>query len=169
MDDVDPSLPIALYADRERGEGPGVTFRWPDVDAYRKLTRQHYGAVSVIPIPPDERYRVVSGIYAPEGLRDGTQWRWISARGIIELPNLGRKLVRLRLRTPPEYPLERNSILVNGTRVELRRNESVNVAIPFAGTVTFAPERTFVPAEIPAANNRDSRRLSVMLVRVAQE
>ena len=57
----------------------GVTFRWPDTDAYRKLTRQHYGAVSVIPLPPSQRFRVTEGVYAPERKRDGTSWRWLGA------------------------------------------------------------------------------------------
>jgi hypothetical protein len=49
----DPSASMVILADGERGAAKGVTFRWPDTDAYRKLTREHYGAVSVIPLPPE--------------------------------------------------------------------------------------------------------------------
>lgn len=167
--DVDPALPIVLYADGERGEARGVTFRWPDTDAWGKLTRQHYGAVSAIVVPPAERDRVIEGIHPPERLRDGTAWRWITARGVLELPNLGARRVRLRFRTPPEYPLERNSVTVNGTRVEIRRGTTAEVVIPFAPRITIVAERSFVPATISAARNRDHRTLSVMLTGLSQE
>jgi hypothetical protein len=164
----DPSLPMVLYADGERGEAQGVTFRWPDTDAYRKLTRQHYGAVSVIPLPLAQRFRVIEGIYAPERRRDGRAWRWIGARGVIELPDRGASQVRIVLRTPPEYPLDRNSLDVNGTKVEIGHDKTVEVVVPFAERITFIPERTFVPARIPGARNRDARTLSVMLTSVEQ-
>jgi hypothetical protein len=157
--------PIVLYAD---GEAQGVTFRWPDTDAYRKLTRQHYGAVSVIPVPLEQRFRVVEGVYAPERRRDGRSWRWIGARGVIELPELGASQVRIVLRTPPEYPLDRNAVTVNGTTVEIRKDQTVEVIVSYARRITFLPERTFVPARIPGANNRDARTLSVMLTSVEQ-
>jgi hypothetical protein len=164
----DPAVAMVIYADGERGEAKGVTFRWPDTDAYRKLTRQHYGAVSVIPLPVEQRFRVVEGVYAPERRRDGRSWRWIGARGVIELPDRGATHVRVRLRTPPEYPLDRNRVRVNGVDVEIGHGKSVEVVVPFARRLTFLPERTFVPARIPGANNRDARTLSVMLTSVEQ-
>lgn len=160
--------PMLIYADGERGDAPGVTFRWPDTDAYRKLTRQHYGAVSVIPLPLTQRFRVIEGVHPPERRRDGTQWRWIAARGVLELAQQRGSHVRVTLRTPPEYPLDRNRVHVNGTSVEIERNQSVEVMVPFADRITIAAERTFVPARIPGANNRDQRTLSVMLTSVEQ-
>lgn len=164
----DASRPMFLWADGERGASPGVTFRWPDTDAYRKLTRRHYGAVSVIPLPASQRFRVVSGVFPPERRRDGTSWRWIGTRGAIELPRQLGSRVRVVLRTPPEYPLDRNRIRVNGTPVDLRRGQSQALTIPYSRNIVFEPERTFVPAKIPGANNRDARTLSVMLTSVEQ-
>jgi hypothetical protein len=166
--DVDPSIPVVVLADGERGDAPGVTFRWPDTDAYRKLTRQHYGAVSVIPLRANERYRVVEGVFAPERLRDGTSWRWLGARAVIDLPPLGASSVRFVFRIPPEYPFEGNRVRVGNTIVNLRRDSTTEVVVPFAPRITIEPERSFVPARIPGANNRDLRTLSVMLTKVEQ-
>jgi hypothetical protein len=163
------SVPLVWLADGERGNAPGTTFRWPDTDAYRKLTRQHYGAVSVIPMRNVERFRVIEGVHAPERTRDGTSWRWLAARGILELPNLGARQLRVVLRTPPEYPLDGNRVTVEGTTVTLGRNETKEVIVPLTATrVTITPEKTFVPAKLPGSTNRDPRTLSVMLVSIEQ-
>ncbi|HEV7768130.1 MAG TPA: hypothetical protein VGQ76_24220 [Thermoanaerobaculia bacterium] len=163
----DPSVPMVIFADGERADAKGVTFRWADTDAYRKLTREHYGAVSVIPLPPAERYRVIEGVFAPERTRDGRAWRWLGSKAILEVPSLGATRARLVFRTPPEYPLDQNRIRVNDSVVAIKRNETVEVIIPITDTrITITPERTFVPAQIRGANNRDQRTLSVMLTRV---
>jgi hypothetical protein len=163
----DPSVPMVILADGERGDAKGVTFRWPDTDAYRKLTREHYGAVSIIPLPPAERYRVIEGVFAPERTRDGRSWRWIGPGATIEIPSLGATRARLVFRTPPEYPLDANRIRVNDSVVALKRNQTAEVIIPITDTrITITPERTFIPARIRGANNRDQRTLSVMLTRV---
>jgi hypothetical protein len=169
----DPSVPIVLFVDGDRSDA--VTFRWPDTDAYRKLTRKHYGAVSVVPFPASRRLRVIEGVYRPERTRDGQSWRWIGARGIIELPQIGATRARLTLRTPPEYPFEEIRVRVQSNGYDkvstVRRNATVEIEIPIwpgPPRITLTPERTFVPARIPGANNRDQRTLSVMLTRVQQ-
>jgi hypothetical protein len=165
----DLHVPLVILADGERGDAPGVTFRWPDTDAYRKLTRQHYGAVSVIPIPATERFRVIEGVYAPERTRGGQAWRWLAKRAVIELPETGNAFVRLTFRTPPEYPLAGNRVHVSsGGVVELARGRSATITVPFARTLTLVAEQSFVPARVRGANNRDARTLSVMLTRVEQ-
>lgn len=161
-------IPMVIYADGERGNAEGFTFKWPDTDAYRKLTRQHYGAVSVIPLPLSQRYRVVEGVHPPERRRDGRAWRWLGARAVVELPQRRGSHVQVTLRTPPEYPLDANRVNVNGTIVDIRRNQTVEVVVPFAERIVITTERTFVPARIPGANNRDARTLSVMLTSVEQ-
>jgi len=166
--DVDPAVPVVVFADGERGDAPGVTFRWPDTDAYRKLTRQHYGAVSVIPLPRAQRYRVIEGVYAPERLRDGTSWRWLGARAVIELPDLGARNVHLVFRAPPDSPFENNRVRVGSATVNLRRDATAEVTVPYASRITIQPERSFVPANLAGANNRDTRTLSVMLTKVEQ-
>lgn len=168
----DPNVPMVLLADGERSDA--VTFRWPDTDAYRKLTRNHYRAVSVISLPPANRFRVVEGVFPPEG-SEGQAWRWLGARAIIELPPLGAKRARLHFRTPPEYPYEVNRIYVQhggfDSLVTIRRNATAQLIVPLSGNdrrIVLIPEQTFVPARMPGANNRDQRTLSVMLTRVEQ-
>jgi len=165
----DASMPMVILADGERGGARGITFRWPDTDAYRKLTREHYGAVSVIPLRPTERYRVINGVFAPERTRDGRAWRWIGDQAVIEVPRLGASRARLTFRTPPEYPLNGNRVRVDDAIVTLKRNDIAEVIVPITDhTITITPERTFVPAKIRGANNRDARTLSVMLTAVEQ-
>ena len=47
-----PGPQLYLLAEGESRWPGAVTFRWPDSDAYRKLTRNHYRVVSLSPIPP---------------------------------------------------------------------------------------------------------------------
>jgi hypothetical protein len=170
---IDPATPIVLLADGDHDDA--ITFRWPDTDAYRKLTRKHYGAVSVVPLPASRRLRVIEGVYPPERTKDGHAWRWIGARGVIELPNLGATRARISLRTPPEYPFEAIRVRIQSGGYDaittVPRDATVPVAVPIwpgPARITITPERTFVPARMPGANNRDQRTLSVMLTRVEQ-
>jgi hypothetical protein len=170
---IDPGVPIVLLVDGDHDDA--VTFRWPDTDAYRKLTRKHYGAVSVIPFPASRRMRVMEGIYPPERTRDGQAWRWIGGRGVIELPRIGATRARISLRTPPEYPFDEIRVRVQSNGYDavttVPRDATVEVDVPIwpgPPRITLTPERTFVPAQMPGANNRDRRTLSVMLTRVQQ-
>jgi hypothetical protein len=173
----DPSRPLVLFTDGGLGDAKGVAFQWPDADACRKLTRKHYSVVSVIPIPPAERFRVVEGVFAPERTRDGRSWRWLGMRGVMELPGLGAREVRLVFRTPPRYPFPGNRVRIDvaGVRAPsfavLPRtgDGEVTVALPPGPCrLTMTPERTFVPALVPGSRNRDDRTLSVRLIRVEQ-
>lgn len=170
-----PAVPMAIFADGARGASPGVTFEWPDTDAYRKLTRQHYGAVSVIPLPPPSRYRVIEGISSPERTRDGTSWRWIGKRGVLELPDLGASHVRLAFHAPADYPLGENRLHVRiagrdfATTVKARATSEMLLPIPRGLVrIEILPEKSFVPSDLPGAINRDRRMLSVMLTKVEQ-
>lgn len=157
-------------------EAPNAkVFRWETPDAYTKLTRGHYGAASVVPLPTDERFLALDGVSAPERTRTGS-WRWIGARGLILLPDLGAQHVRLTFGIPGDYPFDGNSL-----RLELDGQAPVDVAIPRGSEkvvelplapgrnrLRLIPARTFVPAELPNSLNRDARKLSVMLLGVKQ-
>jgi hypothetical protein len=166
---LDITTPIVLLTDGELlHRTDGVTFRWPDTDAYRKLTRGHYGVVSVIPSLPQRRFRVVEGVFAPERTRAGLSWRWLGEKAVIEVPPLGAKRVRLNFRTPPEYPLDGNRLRINGTLLTVGRDATATITVPLPEDrlITIVAERTFIPARIGGANNRDRRTLSVMLTQV---
>ena len=171
----DPTVPMIIFADGERGNAQGVTYTWPDTDAYRKLTRQHYGAVSAIVFPPEARYKVIEGISPPERSRDGSAWRWVAKRGVIELPDLGASSVRLTFHAPGDYPLGENRIRVRVhgreamTTVQTKGDAQLVLPIPRGRVrIEIEPEKSFVPAQLPGAINRDARTLSVMLTGVEQ-
>ncbi|HEX6097064.1 MAG TPA: hypothetical protein VF432_12120 [Thermoanaerobaculia bacterium] len=157
-------------------DGPGgKVFRWETPDAYSKLTRNHYGAVSVLPMPTERRFLAVRGIWPPE--RKGTEsWRWLGAQATIALPDLGADRVRLTFATPADYPLASNRVLVvvNGAaraEVDVRRGEASVVELPLPGgaaRLEITVAQTFVPASVPGRLNRDRRKLSVMLTGLEQ-
>ena len=166
-----PDVPLFLYADGI-SHAPGArVFRWEPSDAYSKLTRNHYRVVSLIPISPARRFRVIRGIYAPEREIDGDEWRWLDSPAAIELPHAPPRTLTLRLGLPVIYPMERNTISIAVGReaprvLPLERGKPVTIAIPIpegAPVIRFETARTFIPAEVPGSLNRDSRRLAVKL------
>jgi hypothetical protein len=164
---LDATTPLFIFAD---GEAPnGTTFRWQSSDAYRKLTRNHFGAASVIVVKPEERFRAESGIHAPERTPDGKAWQWIGERGVLRLPDIGARRVRLTFDLPRDYPFPDNRVHVerDGVRVATAKVPGT-VEVDAAPRLTLVPDRSFVPAELPGTLNRDRRRLSVMLTRVEQ-
>jgi hypothetical protein len=157
-------------------DGPGgKVFRWETPDAYSKLTRNHYGAVSVLPMPVTRRYLALEGISSPE--RKGTRsWRWIGARGTIALPDLGAHAVRLTFAVPEDYPFSFNRVTVSvegGASAEavVTRGRASVVELPLPRGATrlhITAAQTFVPAKVPGRLNRDRRTLSVMLTELEQ-
>ena len=156
--------------------GPGgKVFRWETPDAYSKLTRDHYGAVSVLPMPTERRFLAVRGIWPPE--RKGNEsWRWLGPRATIALPDLGANVVRLTFAVPEDYPLASNrvNVAVEGggrAEVDVTRGRPSTIELPLprgAARVEITAMQTFVPANVPGRLNRDRRRLSVMLTGLEQ-
>ena len=58
-----PGAQAWLFAEGESRWPGAVTFRWPESDAYHKLTRDHYRVVSLSPIPLDHRFKSLRGVY----------------------------------------------------------------------------------------------------------
>lgn len=169
-----PNVPMIIFADGEKGANKGVTYTWPDTDAYRKLTRQHYGAVSAIEFPITERYRAIEGVSPPERTRDGASWRWIGKHAVLELPDLGASKVRLTFHAPHDYPLDENRIRVRVSGYEhyatIKASTDAVIEMPIprgAVRIEIVPEKSFVPSTVNALN-RDARTLSVMLTKVEQ-
>jgi hypothetical protein len=167
--------PIFGLTDSATAAPGGKVFRWETPDAYSKLTRNHYGAVSVVPMPAAERFLAVSGISAPERAAAGS-WRWIGARGTLMLPDLRAQSVRLTFALPGDYPLPSNRVVVNveggaSAEAEVVRGRPTVVELPLLGganRVHVTAARTFVPANVPGQLSRDKRTLSVMLTKVEQ-
>lgn len=150
-------------------------FRWETPDAYSKLTRDHYGAVSVVPMPVTQRFLAVEGVWPPE--RKGNRsWRWVGARARIALPSVGARAVRLTLAMPEDDPHPSNRVTVTvegGASAEavVTRGRETTVELPLpAGNAQLhiVAARTFVPANVRGRLNRDRRTLSVMLTKLEQ-
>lgn len=158
-------------------QAPGAhVFTWTTGDAYNKLTRGHYGAASIVPLPATQRFQAVAGVSPPERTADGS-WRWIADQGVLLLPDLGHSHVRLTFATPADYPFEQGVFLmvsVNDTpaaTVNVKRGARVPVELaipPGRAKITVLPERYFIPAQIAGSRSRDPRKLSVMLVGLEQ-
>jgi hypothetical protein len=168
-------VPIIELTDSAVTGPEGAVFRWYTPDAYSKLTRDHYGAVSLLPMPVTRRFLAVEGISPPERKGERT-WRWIGARGVVALPDLGARAVRLTFAVPEDYPLGSNRVTVAveggaSAEAEVARGRESVVELPLprgAARVRITPARTFVPANVPGALNRDRRTLSVMLTGLEQ-
>jgi hypothetical protein len=168
-------VPLYELTDSATEAPNGKVFRWETPDAYTKLTRGHYGAASVVPLPVTQRFLAIEGISPPERTRTGS-WRWIGARGTIALPDLGASSVRLTLEVPNDYPLPSNraTIAVDGGAIVTAdvapgKKTVVEVPLPRGRTVLrITPEKTFVPANVPGRLSRDRRTLSVMITGLEQ-
>lgn len=166
-----PDVPLFLYADG-MSHAPGArVFRWMPSDAYSKLTRNHYRIVSLVPLPPGQRFRVIRGVYAPEREIDGDEWRWLGSPAELQLPHGPARTLVLKIGLPALDPMERNtvSIRVNDGAprlVALERGKAAVIEIvvpPGAPVIHFEAQQTFVPASVPGSLNRDSRRLALQL------
>lgn len=167
-----PDVPLFIYADGGTARADAKVFEWKPSDAYTKLTRNHYRATSIIPMPPERRFRIVDGVYAPERDQDGREWRWLAPSASLQLPDGPPRALTLSLGLPHDAAIEANtvSVLVNDrptpakARVDRTRSTSVTVDVP-AGTpiVRLSSEISFIPAEVPAMRSGDRRRLAVEL------
>ena len=167
-----PDVPLFLYTDGASAQPGARVFRWSESDAYTKMTRNHYRVASIIPLPPQRRFRIVRGISATEREQDGREWRWLDSGAELQLPPGPPRALTLRLALPPAAPLEANviAISVNGqiaAQAQVKRPDSteVTVAVPAgAPLIRFDAQRTFIPAEVPSMRSGDRRRLAVELL-----
>lgn len=164
-----PDVPLFMYADGATSMPGARVFRWRNSDAYSKLTRNHYRTASIIPIPPERRFRIVEGVHSSEREPGGREWRWLSSPAELALPRGPARKLTLRLGLPVLYPYPGNDsiVKVNGVeaaRVRLERGKpaDVTVAVP-AGSVNVRVESriSYVPAKLQGSLNLDPRRLAV--------
>ena len=159
-----PDAPAWLLAEGESRWPGAVTFRWPDSDAYRKLTRDHYRVVSLSPIPlrpplPERARRLRAGSRACSTPR----WRWLERRRRRSaiFPRRTIRAVVVRLALDRSAPLPANTVTVSidgaaGRTVEiargaLARTSSCPSAADQPVEIAFRSARSFVP---PAAASR---------------
>ncbi len=162
-------VPMFILADGASLQPGSAIFSWEPSDAYSKLTRNHYRIASIIPVPPERRFRAVRGVYGAEREVTGLAWRWLAPLAEVQLPRGGKRVVTLELMLPVESPIERNEIAIvidgrdAGTH-HVARGSTARIELPLpAGSpvIAFRAARSFVPAEVPESLSRDARRLSV--------
>lgn len=165
--------PVYLLANGESGWPGAQTFRWPESDAYGKLSRGLYRVVSLSPIPPELRYRVERGVYGYEPTAREAQWRWLGPDAAVVLFPQGATGAALTLALPDAspWPSNRVTVAVGGVpaaEMEIPRGErrSVELSLPAADEVevSFQSGASFVPADVRAGT--DTRRLAVQLVQL---
>lgn len=148
---------------------PGaVIFRWPNTDAYNKLTRGHYRIVSLSPIPLDHRFHSLRGVYAWEPSLLDARWRWLTDDALIRIfPRKTVGAVALRLRVDLAAPFPSNTVTVSvngapGKTVEIPRGatQKVEVPIPTDRPVDLAVRS----AHAWTPGGADNRRLAVQLL-----
>lgn len=170
-----PDLPVWLIAEGETGWPGARTFRWPESDAYGKLTRDLYRITSLNPIPPGRRYRVERGVFGYEPTAREAAWRWLAPEAVVRLVPAGARELILSLAVPAVAPLASNRVTITvagapAAEVEIRRGERRTVTVPLPAApaalaamemaeveVVFRSEASFVPSGAP-------RRLAVQLV-----
>jgi hypothetical protein len=165
--------PLCLVGNGESGWPGARTFRWPESDAYGKLSRGLYRVVSLSPVPPERRYRVERGVYGYEPTAREAQWRWLAPEAAVLLFPRGVPRAALTLALPASVPWPSNRVTVKvggvpAADLEIPRGErrSVELSLPLAEEVeiAFQAGASFVPAE--TRTGPDTRRLAVQLVRL---
>jgi hypothetical protein len=174
-----PNVSLFVYADGASARPDARVFQWKTSDAYRKLTRNHYRSISIIPLPPQRRFRPIAGVYAQERDRDkeGREWRWLAPAASLQLPDAPPRTLILTFGLHDDAPIATNEVTVsvNGqpaarARAERGRSTTVKVAVPAgAPTVSLSSASSFVPAEVPALRSGDRRHLAVELYDLVTE
>jgi hypothetical protein len=166
-----PTAQAWIFAEGESRWPGAVTFRWPDSDPYHKLTRDHYRVISLSPIPPDRRFKILRGVYGWEPTLLDARWRWLDADAAIRIfPNREARVAVVKLGLTPSAPILSNTVTLSiggapGTTVEIARGiwRRVEIPLPTHGPVEIdiRSARSFVVVKegIP-------RRIAVQLLAV---
>jgi hypothetical protein len=161
---------VWIIGDGASSHPEAMTFEWPESDAYGKLTRNHYRVVVLEPVPPEERFLIISGVHSLERTPLEGSWRWLSSTAEIEMPDIGLQHLRLLLDLPPEAPIEAAEVTLIAGRAVLGRYEvirgratEIEVRLPAGETrLLIESSSEFIPSEDDGPN-RDPRRLAVRL------
>jgi hypothetical protein len=167
-------VPVFIYGNGGSYDPDARVFSWKPSHVFSKVTRNHYGVVSVVEVPPDERYEIISGVYGSE--RDPLhEWRWVAERAELRLPDVDADELTLRMSLSRTVPHESTvvDVILNGkpaASVTVRRSEQSSVSIPLADgeqQLVFRCRNPFVPAD-QSDGRGDARRLCFQLLGVDQ-
>lgn len=166
-------LPLFLLGDGESTWPDARTFRWPESDAYGKLTRNHYRVVSLSPIPPSHRYAAGPGVFLFEPNVREERFRWLAPEAsLVVYPRGGRSLA-LTFGLQDGVPLADNQVAVAlggaaavQVRVERGRKARVVVPLPDAAEVAVSLRSSASFIASSTGGSADGRRVAVQLLDV---
>jgi len=165
-----PEKPLFIFGETVL---PGAqTFLWPPSDTYGKLTRDLYRTTSLSPVPAEQRYEAVRGLYAYEPLPGGAGFRWLGEDAVIRVfPRpLRARAVALILGLPEEVGEESVALAISvagspTATVEVPRGVERRIVLPLPDAetveISIRSAKTFVP--VTAGIGGDPRRLAVQL------
>jgi hypothetical protein len=165
---------LYLLGDGESSWPGAETFRWPESDAYGKLTRGHFRVASVSPIVEAQLYTTLGDVWAFEPNVLQPDWRWLGPQARLRLHLLGTTSTSFRamLAVPHNSPLAVATVTVSvddvaQTTIDVPRDARRNLdfSIPPGARsvdVAFHSSQSFVPAETGMGS--DTRRLAVQLL-----
>jgi hypothetical protein len=177
-DEFSPDTPVYLLAAEESAWPGAVSFRWPQTDAYGKLTRGQTRVVSLSFIPAERRYAALRGVGGFEPGISRPTWRWLGPDAAIRLAArkpaapapAGTVAVTLGLPGYAPQPSAVVNVSVDGaapSAVSVPRGGSRTLVLPVrpgAAEVTFGSPVSFVPAELGMGHDR--RHLAIQLLGV---
>lgn len=156
-----PDVPLYLAADGGSHAPGAIVFSWPDSDPYGKISGERYRVVSIVPLPPNRRYRSISGVYSFERTAGGGEGRWLAGDATIALPAVNARVVHLRLGLPVDAPFEENVVTIGSTTVTIQRGREADVSFPAVSPLRIHAEKTFT-------SPRGGRKLGVQLLLLEQ-
>jgi hypothetical protein len=159
-----PDVPLVILGDGGSRGPTAQRFEWPDSDAYGKLTRNHFRVVTLNPVPPNERYLPLRGVYATERT-NSDEWRWLAPEAVLRLPHGHGGEVTIDLGLSHDAPYDSVEVNVNERSITVTKDRAATLTAP-AGTddVVIRSAQSFAPATV--LHNQDPRILAVQLLRV---
>jgi hypothetical protein len=164
-----PGLPVWLIAEGETGLRGARTFRWPESDAYGKLTRGFYRVTSLSPIPPGRRYRVERGVFGYEPTAREAAWRWLAPEAVVRLVPAGARELTLSLAVPTVAPLASNRVTImvagaSAAEVEIPVGVRRTVTVPLPASMEMTEVEVVFRSGASFVSSGTPRRLAVQLV-----
>ena len=165
-----PDRPVWIFG--ETVLPGGKTWHWSASDTYGKLTRDLYRITSLAPVPVEQRYEAVAGLYAYEPRSGGRGFRWLGGDARIRVfpRRLHARAVALTLGLPEVIPEASVALAISvagspTATLDVPRGAQRRIVLPLpdAETVEISVRsaKTFVP--VAAGIGGDPRRLAVQL------
>ncbi|HUP64732.1 MAG TPA: hypothetical protein VM557_05585 [Thermoanaerobaculia bacterium] len=147
-----------ILADGDDRNPLAARFWWPETPPLHLLGTQAPRVVSVVPLPPLERYEPLVGISRPYRT-DGTSFRWMGPEAAIVVPE-GAFRAEATIQVPSEYPHDEEVVriyvderFIGALTIGKQKAGKAVVRIPDGGVLAFVAENAAAAATGPAATD----------------